>query len=220
VAGEQIHNQFVHSGPPAPSPDTAGQATRECPQCRSLTWAYNARCHHCQLDMRAFDRRSWWSTRLSKRGVVLAAALFMLAGVLMLAARQAHAAEPKADMPLELKVASVDAGYLLDSSDSAVARMRSLLNAIAEVYRIKPIRAADMAAALKKYSGEHGRPVTIAEALDWALIACEHICSEKELAQNMAEYAASRNTGQTHHQAIHGLVILKYLAKVAAKHRM
>jgi hypothetical protein len=93
VAGEQIHNQFVHSGPPAPSPDTAGQATRECPQCRSLTWAYNARCHHCQLDMRAFDRRSWWSTRLSKRGVVLAAALFMLAGVLMLAARQAHAQE-------------------------------------------------------------------------------------------------------------------------------
>ncbi len=32
-----------------------------------MTWAYNTHCHHCQLDMRAFDRRrAWRSMRAAK----------------------------------------------------------------------------------------------------------------------------------------------------------
>jgi hypothetical protein len=116
-------------------------------------------------------------------------------------------------------MASIDAGRLVDPRDTSVARMKVLLKETASVYRIEPIRVADMAAALKRVTTEHGSPVTIAEALDWALIACEHICSEKDLSENMAVYASSRKIGQTHHHAVHGLVILKYVAKVVANRR-
>jgi hypothetical protein len=58
VAGRDVNIAYYGPSVPAPDPDAPDQATRECPQCKSRTWAYNTHCHHCQLDMRAFDRRS------------------------------------------------------------------------------------------------------------------------------------------------------------------
>lgn len=73
--------------PTVPPPDLAheGQATRECPQCRHITWAYNERCHHCHLDMKSFDRRKRWQN--SKYLIWLLAA-----GIVGLAAKSIQAA--------------------------------------------------------------------------------------------------------------------------------
>jgi hypothetical protein len=60
VAGRDVNVTYFGPTIPGPDPDAPGQATRDCPQCTALTWAYNTHCHHCQLDMRAFDRRKAW----------------------------------------------------------------------------------------------------------------------------------------------------------------
>lgn len=84
VAGRDVNNTYYPTVPP-PDLEHKGQATRECPQCRHITWAYNERCHHCQLDMKSFDRRKRWQN--SKYVIWL-----LLAGMIGLAAKSIQAA--------------------------------------------------------------------------------------------------------------------------------
>lgn len=79
-----MNNTYYPTVPP-PDLEHEGQATRECPQCRHITWAYNDRCHHCHLDMKSFDRRKRWQN--SKYLIWL-----LLAGIAGLAAKSIQAA--------------------------------------------------------------------------------------------------------------------------------
>lgn len=73
VAGRDVcnHNQFVRAAVPGPD-DHLMQATRTCPQCAHLTWAYNRHCHHCGLDMRAYSVRRFLHSTRYIAGAVLA----------------------------------------------------------------------------------------------------------------------------------------------------
>jgi hypothetical protein len=89
VAGRDVNIAYYGPSVPAPDPDAPDQATRECPQCKSRTWAYNTHCHHCQLDMRAFDRRKAWRS--------MSLAKYLMGGLVVIGAvafaAKAHAEE-------------------------------------------------------------------------------------------------------------------------------
>lgn len=211
VAAGSIHNEHHYHHTEPPGPDETCEQVRDCPQCKRRTWALSQHCHHCRLDLWVHDRRARWNATRRRLGLVLVCVALLM----MYAPLYVQAAPNVADMSLEHKLASIDVGRWVDPKDTSISRMRALVNQTAAVYRVTPIRAGDMAVALKNVTAKNGSPVTIAEAFDWLLIACEDVCSEKELSANMAAYAAVR-VRQNHHNAVHGLVILTFIAKQAA----
>jgi hypothetical protein len=115
---------------------------------------------------------------------------------------------------LEYKVALIDAEKNIPESDLTISRAKQLLDATEPVFGLSKDRIADIAAKSRELAKERGLYVKITELLDWALIACDKKCTETQLVEFMSTYIMSRaTTGQTHHQAIHGLVILNNLTK-------
>jgi hypothetical protein len=213
VAGQSIHNENHYHHTEPPGPDESCEQVRDCPQCKRRTWALSQHCHYCRLDLWAYERRHQWAVTRRKLGfVIICIALLMMYGPIYVHAATSAAV---ADISLEQKLASIELGRWVDPKDTSIPRMRALVNQTAAVYRVTPIRAADMAVALKNVTAQNGSPVTLAETFDWLLIACEDVCSEKDLSANLAAYAAVR-VRQKHHNAVHGLVILTYIAKQAA----
>jgi hypothetical protein len=57
ISGEVVHvHQHYYWGEPEPPDDP--EMSRQCPQCRKLTWRYTEVCIHCRLDLCAWDSRS------------------------------------------------------------------------------------------------------------------------------------------------------------------
>ncbi|HSC75814.1 MAG TPA: hypothetical protein VLB90_06230 [Pseudomonadales bacterium] len=124
----------------------------------------------------------------------------------------------QADSSLEYKVASIDAGKWIEKNDTSVERIRGLLSSAEKIYGLPQEKLADMAARTKDIAKEKQLAVTIAELLDWSLIACDVKCQDKEFAENMTAYVIVRtSSGQTHHQAIHSLAILQNAEKRLSK---
>ena len=118
--------------------------------------------------------------------------------------------------PLEYKVAIIDAGKYIPQTDSSVSRARGLLTTASKVYLVTPIQAADVAAKGKEIGGKSGISVSIAEILDGALVSCDSVCSLDQLRDFVASYITIRQaTGQTHHQAVHGLLALNIAVKAS-----
>lgn len=118
-----------------------------------------------------------------------------------------------AEQALEYQVAVIDAGKYIAPTDSSVGRAKALLSATAKVYRVTPSQAADVAAKGKELSHKSGLDVAVTEILDGALIVCDTVCSLDQLRNFVAYYVTTRQaTGQTHHQAVHGFLILNYVA--------
>lgn len=119
-----------------------------------------------------------------------------------------------AEAPLEVKVASIDAGKWVDPSDTSVPRIKALLGSVQSVYALPQTEIADIAAKTKGIANSKKLVVTISELLDFALIICETKCTKKQLVEYLSNYVVARSTtGQSHHQATHGLVILSNLEK-------
>lgn len=115
---------------------------------------------------------------------------------------------------LEWTVASIDANRKLDVADTSIARVKGLLAAAQDIYRTPQSKLADMAARAKKIAKDKKLDVTIAELLDFALIACETKCTETDFSENVTRYIIARSSArQTHHQATHGIVIWDNLNK-------
>ncbi|MDP2786630.1 MAG: hypothetical protein Q8O79_00925 [Pseudomonadota bacterium] len=115
---------------------------------------------------------------------------------------------------LEYGMAVIDAGAYVPKTDTSVERAKSLLSAVSKVYRVNQQQAADMAAMGKNLANEKGLNATMAELLDWSLVACDVTCTKADLASFISLYIATRaETRKTHHQTVHGLLILKYIAK-------
>ncbi len=113
---------------------------------------------------------------------------------------------------LEYKVASIDAGKNIPENDLTIGRARNLLDAAEPVYSLPKGRIADIAAKSQEIAKDRGLSVKISDLLDWSLIACDTKCTETQLSEYLSAYIITRTTaGQTHHQAIHGLVILNNL---------
>ena len=123
-------------------------------------------------------------------------------------------------MPLEQQVATIDAGRYIPSADSSVQRAKYLLSSTAKIYRISQAQAADVAAKGKEIIMKSGVEVGIMDILDGALTLCEMSCSLDELRSFVSYYATIRQTTkQSHQQAIHGLVVLNYMAESMSKPR-
>lgn len=53
------HQVETHVWTETQPPDDPAMS-RECPQCRRLTWRYSRHCVHCQLDFQAWESRQQW----------------------------------------------------------------------------------------------------------------------------------------------------------------
>lgn len=123
-----------------------------------------------------------------------------------------------ANDPLEYQIAVIDAGKHIQKSDSSIERAKELLERTAKIYRITPIQAADVAAKGKEIAQKSGIKVGIAEILDGALIYCDVTCSLDDMKNFVVFYLTARQTtNQTHHQAVHGILVLNAVAKIAVQ---
>jgi hypothetical protein len=81
VAAGSIHNEHHHHHTEPPGPDEACEQVRDCPQCTRRTWALSQHCHHCRLDLWAYERRARWQTTRRRLGLVMVCvALLMMYG--------------------------------------------------------------------------------------------------------------------------------------------
>lgn len=138
--------------------------------------------------------------------------------VVVLIALFACVASAAPEPPLEVKVASIDAGKWIDPSDTSVARIKALLGNAQAIYATPQTELADISARVKEMAKQKGLTVSIGELLDFALIACETKCTKKQFADSLTNYMLARSTaGQSHHQATRGFVILSNLEKRLSK---
>lgn len=120
--------------------------------------------------------------------------------------------------PLEYQVAVIEAGKYVAPTDSSVARAKALLLEVSKIYGISQTQAADIAAKIKSIVQKDGVNLSMLELFDWALIACEAKCTLDQYRDYLSLYASTRLSGaQTHHQAVHGLLILEFVAKTTMK---
>ena len=119
---------------------------------------------------------------------------------------------------LEYKLAVIDAGKYVASSDSSIPRVRGILIGLERCYGVPQKRAADMSSRAWQMAKQDGHPLGLIDIMDGALIACDDKSNAQALANALSQYVAVRSaTGQTHQQVVHGLLILNYVAKVAMK---
>lgn len=136
--------------------------------------------------------------------------------ILLLACASAHIAiAGPADDPLEYKVATIDAGRYIGSTDTSVARIKKLLTDVQRVYKTSPEDSANAAVFIKNTAAKSGVQVSTADVLDFALIACDTKCTFDEYKDNLIQYVQLRIAPHrpTHQEATHGFLILNYVAK-------
>lgn len=135
--------------------------------------------------------------------------LFMLIGL---------AGHVRADETLEYKIAVIDAGKYVLPTDSSISRAKTLVTGLATCYQVPPQKAADMSVKARRMAKERSALLSLLDIMDAALIACDEKGNAQALAEALAQYVTVREaSGQTHQQAVHGLLILNYIAKVSAK---
>jgi len=117
-----------------------------------------------------------------------------------------HAA--MADVPLSVKIASIDAGRMISTEDTSVERAEVLLSAAAKCFNTSPQTVADMAVSAQNlFTGDSGRHVI--DVIDGALIMCGDGSSVDTLARVLSKYVSVRSElGVSHHQAVRSLVLL------------
>ncbi len=115
----------------------------------------------------------------------------------------------------EYKLATIDVGKFIPESDTSVARIRGLLIETQRVYKIDPTKAGDQAVLLKTEVAKKGTSISVADVLDFALIACDTKCTPDEYTDNIVQYAQIRMATHrpTHQQATHAFLIISYVAK-------
>jgi hypothetical protein len=101
-----------------------------------VTWAYNTHCHHCQLNMRAFDRRKAWGTMN---------VLKYLVGGLVVMGAVAFAAKAQG---AEFEIVP----YKPASAQQAAGKRPAKVGAVAFVKELEGIRAALGGALMKPES--------------------------------------------------------------------
>lgn len=115
-----------------------------------------------------------------------------------------------ADMPVEQKLATVDAGHLVSANDPIVSSARELLAKAGEMYGIDQAQAADMAYAASKAAREHGASISAIEVLEAATLVW--VKGSAKFEESCAMYVNLRDT-MSHAEAI---VSLKGLNKSIA----
>lgn len=115
------------------------------------------------------------------------------------------------EYPLEQKVASVDAGRMIDVSDTSVQRTKYLLENVSSKYGITQEKAADLASfAMNELKKENQRVGTI-EFLEGALIACADSRDWKnDLSKFTSVYLKTRiDFKVTHEVAVRSFIALQ-----------
>lgn len=122
-----------------------------------------------------------------------------------------------ADDQMEYRVATIDAGGYIGSSDTSLARIKTLLTEVQRVYKIPQQKAADSAAYMKNTAAKSGVRIAAADVLDFALIACDTSCTSDEYKDNLLQYVQVRISPlrPTHQEATHALLLINYVAKTA-----
>lgn len=128
-------------------------------------------------------------------------------------------AETTEKYSLEYKVASIDAGRPLENGDTSIARVKMLLDTAEKVYKTPQNMLVDSAAVVKNIAkDEQQLDLTIAELLEWSLVSCDVECTRGQFVDQIVRYMTTRaTTGQTHYEAMHGLLILNYINKTLSK---
>jgi len=143
--------------------------------------------------------------------------IHVIAGLLIILLAACNKAEDKKSAisdSLEYKVASIDAGKFIPESDLSITRIKGLLIAAEDVYGTPKQQVADYVVNAHEVAKQKGADVGVADLLDFALIACDVKCTQDNLVEYLTKYTTVRITsGQTHHQATHGIVILNNLEK-------